>query len=65
VSRPKKMLPVVGQASPRSEAPQEAPTDEPDPCCEAGAGLVAATLKRREANPETPAVGALEAWRRP
>src|SRR5829696_6592142 len=60
VSRPKKMLPMVGQASPRSEAPQDAPTDEPDPCCEAGAGLVAATLKRREANPETPAVGALD-----
>src|SRR3712207_4002392 len=67
VSRPKKMLPVVGQASPRSEAPQEAPTDDPDACCgpgedccEAGAGLVAATPKTREANPEAPAVGALD-----
>ena len=60
MSRPKKMLPVVGQASPRSEAPQKAPTDEPDPCCEAGAGLVAATPKTREANPETPAGGALD-----
>jgi Zn2+/Cd2+-exporting ATPase len=61
VSRPKKMLPVVGQASPGPVAPQEAPTDEPDACCGPGedccedeAGLVAATPKTREANPETP-----------
>jgi Zn2+/Cd2+-exporting ATPase len=60
VSRPKKMLPVVGQASPGSAAPQEAPTEEPDACCGPGedccegeAGLVAATPKTREANPET------------
>ncbi|MDF2703635.1 MAG: Heavy metal translocating P-type ATPase, partial [Rubrobacteraceae bacterium] len=61
MSRPKKMLPVVGQASPGPVAPQEAPTDEPDACCGPGedccedeAGLVAATPKTREANPETP-----------
>jgi Zn2+/Cd2+-exporting ATPase len=61
VSRPKKMLPMVGQASPGPVAPQEAPTDEPDACCGPGedccedeAGLVAATPKTREANPETP-----------
>jgi Zn2+/Cd2+-exporting ATPase len=61
VSRPKKMLPVVGQASPGPVAPQEVPTDEPDACCGPGedccedeAGLVAATPKTREANPETP-----------
>jgi len=55
------MLPVVGQASPGPVAPQEAPTDEPDACCGPGedccedeAGLVAATPKTREANPETP-----------
>jgi Zn2+/Cd2+-exporting ATPase len=61
VSRPKKMLPVVGQAAPGPVAPQEVPTDEPDACCGPGedccgdeAGLVAATPKTREANPETP-----------
>jgi Zn2+/Cd2+-exporting ATPase len=60
VSRPKKMLPVVGQASPGSAAPQEAPTEEPDACCGPGedccedeSGLVAATPKTRESNPET------------
>ena len=61
MSRPKKMLPVVGQALPGSAAPQEAPTEEPDACCGPGedccegeAGLAAATPKTREANPETP-----------
>ena len=61
MSRPKKMLPVVGQAPPGSAAPQEAPTEEPDACCGLGedccegeAGLAAATPKTREANPETP-----------
>ena len=61
MSRPKKMLPVVGQAPPGSAAPQEAPTEEPDACCAPGedccegeAGLAAATPKTREANPETP-----------
>ena len=61
MSRPKKMLPVVGQAPPGSAAPQEAPTEEPDACCGPGedccegeAGLAAATPKTREANPETP-----------
>jgi Zn2+/Cd2+-exporting ATPase len=61
VSRPKKMLPVIGQASPGSPAPQETPTEEPDACCgpgedccEAEAGLVAVTPKTREAKPEAP-----------
>jgi Zn2+/Cd2+-exporting ATPase len=63
VSRPKKMLPVVGQASPGSAAPQDAPTEEHDACCGPGedccegeteASLVAATPKTREANPEAP-----------
>jgi Cd2+/Zn2+-exporting ATPase len=63
VSRPKKMLPVMGQESSRSEAvvPQKAPTEEPDACCGPGedccegeAGLTAATPKTREANPEVP-----------
>ena len=60
MSRPKKMLPVVGQASSGSEAPQEAPLQEPDDCCGPGedccegeASLVAAAPKTREANPET------------
>ena len=59
MSRPKKMLPVVGQASPGPAAPQETPTEEPDACCrpgedccEGGAGLAAATPTTREANPE-------------
>ena len=61
MSRPKRMLPVVGQVSPGSAAPREAPTEEPDACwgpgedcCEGEAGLAAATPKTREANPETP-----------
>jgi Zn2+/Cd2+-exporting ATPase len=61
LSRPKKMLPVVGQASPGSAAHQEAPTEEPDAycgsgedCCEGEAGLAAATPMTREVNPETP-----------
>ena len=61
MSRPKKMLPVVGQAPPGSAASQEAPTEEPDACCGPGedccegeASLAAATPKTREANPETP-----------
>jgi Zn2+/Cd2+-exporting ATPase len=60
VRRPKKMLPVVGQASPGSATPQEAPTEEPDTCCgpqedccEAEPSLVAITPKTRESNPET------------
>jgi Cd2+/Zn2+-exporting ATPase len=55
------MLPVVGQAPPGSAAPQEASSHEPDACCGPGedccegeAGLVAATPKTREANPEAP-----------
>jgi Zn2+/Cd2+-exporting ATPase len=61
VSRPKKMLPLVGQTSPGSSAPREAPTEESDACCgpgedccEAEPGLVAITPKTREANPEAP-----------
>ena len=61
MSRPKKMLPVIGQAAPGSPAPQETPTEEPDACCgpgedcwEAEAGLVAVTPKTREAKPEAP-----------
>ena len=71
MSRPKKMLPVVGQASLGSEAPQEAPPNEPDACCgpgeddccEGGSSLAAATPKTREANLETPpgiSLGGLE-----
>ena len=59
MSRPKKMLPVVGQASLGSEAPRETPTEEPDACCGPGedccdgeASLVAATPNTRETNPE-------------
>jgi Zn2+/Cd2+-exporting ATPase len=71
VSRPKKMLRVVGQASPGSVAPQEAPTEEPDACCgpgddccEGGAGLAAVTPVTREANPETSSGISLEALER-
>jgi Cd2+/Zn2+-exporting ATPase len=61
VSRPKKMLPVVGQAPPGSAAPQEGVPHENDACCGPGedccegeAGLAAATPKTREPNLETP-----------
>jgi Cd2+/Zn2+-exporting ATPase len=71
VTRPKKMLPMVGQASPRSEAPQEAPAEEHDACCGPGenccegeAGLVAATPKMREANPEDVSGFSLEGLQR-
>jgi Cd2+/Zn2+-exporting ATPase len=71
VSRPKKMLPVVGQALPGSAAPQEAPTEEPDACCEPGedcregeAGLVAASPTTREANPEMPSGVSLDGLER-
>jgi len=64
VNRPKKMLPVVGQAAPGPAAPQETPPEEPDACCgpeenccEGEAGLAAATPKTRAANPETPEGG--------
>jgi Zn2+/Cd2+-exporting ATPase len=67
VSRPKKMLRVVGQASPESPAPQETAPHEHDACCElgedcceGGAGLAAVTPKTREANPETPESVSLE-----
>jgi Cd2+/Zn2+-exporting ATPase len=49
VSRPRKMLPVVGQASPGSAAPQEATPQEHDACCEAEDSLAAVTPKTQEA----------------
>jgi Zn2+/Cd2+-exporting ATPase len=65
------MLPVVGQALPGSAAPQEAPTEEPDACCEPGedcregeAGLVAASPTTREANPEMPSGVSLDGLER-
>src|SRR3712207_5264756 len=65
VSRPKKMLPVFGQASPESAAPQETAPQEQDTCCGPGedrceAALVAATLKTREERPEAPSGLSLE-----
>jgi Zn2+/Cd2+-exporting ATPase len=50
VSRPRKMLPVVGQASPGSAAPQEATPQEHDACCEAEDSLAAVTPKTQEAH---------------
>jgi Zn2+/Cd2+-exporting ATPase len=71
VSRPKKMLPMVGQASPGPAAPQEAPTEEHDACCgpgedccEAETDLVAVTPKTREANLEAPEDVPLESLER-
>jgi Zn2+/Cd2+-exporting ATPase len=59
VSRPKKLLPVVGQASPGSASPQEATPHEHDAwcgpgedCCEAEDSPAAVTPKTREAKPE-------------
>ena len=57
MSRPKKMLPVVGQASPGSEASSEETDACCGPgveCCDDGVSLAAATPKTREANPEMP-----------
>ena len=64
MSRPRRMLPVLGQASegPKPREP-EAPYGEAegcaDACCssEAAAGAVSATPTTREANPEIPASG--------
>jgi Cd2+/Zn2+-exporting ATPase len=71
VTRPKKMLPVIGQASPGPAAPQEAPTEEHDACCgpggdccEAETDLAAVTPKTREANPEAPEDVPLESLER-
>ena len=71
MSRPKKMLPVVGQAPQGSAAPQEATSHEHDACCgpeedccEHEAGLTAATPKMREASPETSSGIALEGLER-
>ena len=59
MSRPKKMLPVVGQASPGSEAPQKSPPEDSDACCgpgeeccETAAGMGNAAPRTREAQPE-------------
>jgi Zn2+/Cd2+-exporting ATPase len=71
VSRPKKMLPVLGQASPEPEVKEpEAARDEAnsctDDCCSTPESVEtsAATPRTREANPETPegsaALGVLE-----
>ncbi|MDQ3589963.1 MAG: cadmium-translocating P-type ATPase [Actinomycetota bacterium] len=65
MSRPKKMLPVFGQASPESAAPQETAPQEQDTCCGPGedrceADLVAATPKTREERPAAPSGLSLE-----
>nr|MDQ5813049.1 cadmium-translocating P-type ATPase [Actinomycetota bacterium] len=65
MSRPKKMLPVLGQASPESAAPQETASQEHDTCCGPGedrceTDLVAATPKTREERPEAPSGLSLE-----
>jgi Cd2+/Zn2+-exporting ATPase len=65
VRRPKKMLPVMGQAPPGSETSQGAPPEATDACCGSGedsccegeGNLAAATPKTREANPQTPEGG--------
>jgi Zn2+/Cd2+-exporting ATPase len=65
VSRPKKMLPVMSQAPPGSEASQGVPPEATDACCGSGedsccegeGSLAAATPKTREANPQTPEGG--------
>ena len=66
VSRPKKMLPVLGQASPKPEAARDGGDGCTEDCC-SGPETVetsAATPRTREANPETPvesaALGVLE-----
>ncbi len=71
MSLPKKMLPVVGQASPESAAPRETAPQEHDACrgsredcCEGEARVVAAAPKTREANPETSSGLSLEGPKR-
>ena len=71
MSRPKKTLPLVGQAPPESAAPQKGPPQEYDACCGpgedccgGGVSLAAATPKTREANPETPSGISLEGLER-
>jgi Zn2+/Cd2+-exporting ATPase len=66
VSRPKKMLPILGQASPEPEAPRDGGDGCTDDCC-SGPETVetsAATTRTRETNSETPegsaALGVLE-----
>ena len=55
MSRPKKMLPVVGQVSPGAEAPREEAEACTDACCsDAASEAIVATPETREANPEVP-----------
>jgi Zn2+/Cd2+-exporting ATPase len=66
VSRPKKMLPVLGQASPEPEAARDGADGCTDDCCSSPDTVEtsAATPRTRKANPEVPegsaALGALE-----
>ena len=71
MSRPKKMLPMVGNGPQVPAAPQEAPTEEHDACCGSGedcceseADLIAVTPKTRDANPEKPSSISLEGLER-
>ena len=60
MSRPKKMLPVLGQASPEPEAARDEADSCTDDCC-SGPETVetsAASPGTREANPEAPEGGA-------
>jgi hypothetical protein len=56
VSRPKKMLPVLGQASPEPEAPRDGGDDCTEDCCSSPETVDTsiATPRTREANPEVP-----------
>ena len=66
MSRPKKMLPVLGQASPEPEAVRDGADGCTDDCCSSPETeeTTAATPRTREANPEVPeesaALGVLE-----
>jgi Zn2+/Cd2+-exporting ATPase len=57
VSRPKKMLPVLGQASPEPEAARDEADSCTDDCCSSPETVEtsAATPRTREASPEAPA----------
>ena len=66
MSRPKKMLPIVGQSPPELQASRDAPRDEADACCAPGeadaccgdeTSLGVAAPKTRDANPEIPEGG--------
>ena len=58
MSRPKKMLPVVGQASPGSEGPQEAPPEDSHACCGPGEECCETGAGTGEATPENASGGA-------